>query len=557
METMLRLIVSIVIGARTSHGLSRLALVSPAYPQAYDEALTILALTGHANREFPLLWLNASSQAPAMTVPVMWSYPEADQHWLAYLAQEKAINFRRISDASLCSVLQEVKAMKTDVVRGIVTYEESPNVNALPFLAVTAAGLLDALPVSEALRLRSPCLQQMPVLLQIPAASTFSSDLAAYQWGVAHLLANTSKRMQVGACRSWQNYSCGWSDPLGTAAIDVGVAERAFVHNLSPDAQTNPEQATMFASILSHLSEGSIFIGWAEPESSMIALLSQQGTLQLCGAPNLAFFRILGGVSKRLPYQRSQRQLDRSKNYLIFQSNEGDTPKNAYSFREGNWLSRTRGVIPIAWGVDPLIAEFFPGLWNYYVETASSTDQFFAATGGLGYTYPWSLPHKTNFFQRAGRAWARFMPSQNNWVDLWEGGLNKSLYQEFRRISNNTVDGFSQQASGSAVNTWLEDGTPLFLPDQSLWYPEDKGFCNKSLPSSSLSDCVESLVQAVLRNRSPPFFVLIYGQTSYIEVAAEMRKRLSAQVEIIGTQDLVELGRLAGKISHEDGAIVV
>jgi len=43
-----------------------------------------------------------------------------------------------------------------------------------------------------------------------------------------------------------------------------------------------------------------------------------------------------------------------------------------------------------------------------------------------------------------------------------------------------------------------------------------------------------------------PFFVLIYGESSYVDVALEMQRRLGKQVNTIGTQDLAELGRLAG-----------
>jgi hypothetical protein len=51
---------------------------------------------------------------------------------------------------------------------------------------------------------------------------------------------------QVSACHGWTNYSCGWGDPLGTAAIDYGVANRGFIFNLSPDEDVAPDQTVMF-----------------------------------------------------------------------------------------------------------------------------------------------------------------------------------------------------------------------------------------------------------------------------------------------------------------------
>jgi hypothetical protein len=34
---------------------------------------------------------------------------------------------------------------------------------------------------------------------------------------------------------------------------------------------------------------------------------------------------------------------------------------------------------------------------EYYALTAGAGDQFFGATGGAGYTYPWSLPTPTKY----------------------------------------------------------------------------------------------------------------------------------------------------------------
>ena len=104
----------------------------------------------------------------------------------------------------------------------------------------------------------------------------------------------------------------------------------------------------------------------------------------VCGAPNLSFLSSLKVGTTKLPHHTTQTKLDKSKIYLHFQSNEGDTPKNAYSFRGGNWLLDARGSVPIGWGSAPIIAELFPGLWEYYSLTANATDTFFGATGGAG-----------------------------------------------------------------------------------------------------------------------------------------------------------------------------
>lgn len=54
-----------------------------------------------------------------------------------------------------------------------------------------------------------------------------------------------------------------------------------------------------------------------------------------------------------------------------------------------------------------------------------------------------------------------------------------SSYAALRRATANAVDGFSQQptlpgttpTSTRVGNTWLDDGTPVFVPPRVLWYP--------------------------------------------------------------------------------------
>ena len=151
-------------------------------------------------------------------------YPEADVHWIEYLRETKGISLSVAADASVCTLLADARVRAS--IQGVVLYEESGAINALKYLAVTAAGLHNALPVTAAVLAANPCLNTLPTLATVPPASQFATDLAAYEWGIANLLPHTSSLVQIGACRSWQNYTCGWSDPLGTAAIDYGVAKK-------------------------------------------------------------------------------------------------------------------------------------------------------------------------------------------------------------------------------------------------------------------------------------------------------------------------------------------
>jgi hypothetical protein len=88
--------------------------------------------------------------------------------------------------------------------------------------------------------------------------------------------------------------------------------------------------------------------------TDQVALLSNNDGVVVCGAPNLSFLASLQVTAAKLPHHRSPTAtLDKTKIYLAFQSNEGDTPKNAYSFRGGNWLLDARGSVPMGAAARP------------------------------------------------------------------------------------------------------------------------------------------------------------------------------------------------------------
>ena len=247
---------------------------------------------------------------------------------------------------------------------------------------------------------------------------------------------------------------------------------------------------------------------------------------------------------------------------------------------------------------------------RYYVLTSEDHDQFFSACAGAGYAYPWSLPNPDAYFARVAILNAKFMPTGTDmtWVDVWEGAcptvvattvddqdemfartrrnthlasVNPCLpmYERFRNVTlagKGAVGGFSQQPSTPIAaenphyveNTWLPDGTPVFLPPAALWYPSDKGFCNATdgnhgvRPSKkSLEEefnCIEAhLRQVAASNPARPLFVLAYGVENYVDVAREMAIRLVGEPAslsewaIIGAQDLAALGRAAAPSADE------
>ena len=107
-------------------------------------------------------------------------------------------------------------------------------------------------------------------------------------------------------------------------------------------------------------------------------------------SPNLSFWALLEcdrqgrHTARALPHNDRGHQLNQSKYYISFQTNEGDTPRIAVSAFGSAWASEQRGRVPVSWAINPMIAEQFPALWDYFASTATMNDSFVAGVGGGG-----------------------------------------------------------------------------------------------------------------------------------------------------------------------------
>lgn len=96
--------------------------------------------------------------------------------------------------------------------------------------------------------------------------------------------------------------------------------------------------------------------------------------------------------------------LDKKKYYISFYTNEGDTPKILAALFALTWLSPKRGSVPVSWGIDPYIGEVCPALVEFYANTATFNDTFFAGCSGAGYSYPFHMPNFVNYAKHVGNA---------------------------------------------------------------------------------------------------------------------------------------------------------
>ena len=543
----------------------------PATPAEYDVQIATVALQGLANRAAARLFFDT---------PVFWSSNTSQRHFRdAYLSEPPfRIAFQPVSAPAagglLCALLA---ALPAATVAGVALYDGAA-LDASRWLAVTSSALQALLPVTRAMladAALAACLAPLPVVVDYssPAARGGAApNVAAVAWAM---------RALRPACDATSAYSAGHSytdavetvDVGGDPAIDIGldlaIARRLFVYNLSPDESKYPAHAAQWEAVIASLAGGGAdddvpsLLGWAEPEPAMTMSTTKAGGAVVCdGAPNLSFWAALaleraggGGAGAAaaaaaapLPYHRSEAALDRTQCYVAVQSNEGDTPKIAAALQQDAWRDPRRGSVPIAWGVDPLTAELAPDLWNFYVQTATANDTFFAATAGAGYAYPWSMGDMRPYVARAARLVTGLISAdwpESSWpVDIWDNNWPASLtaYANFSAAAGLRIGAFTMQPEElPGFSGALPDGTPLIIAAKDLWYPA----LNASAPLADLRARVSSVCAAGPR----PRFSVVYGNLrdaqnlSVIDYALALRDLPG--VRVVGMQDLVALAREA------------
>lgn len=215
---------------------------------------------------------------------------------------------------------------------------------------------------------RHPCLAALPVTFDVSTPEFTANKTATYEWAVTHLLPNTSRSVL------YNGNVCPTAKAAYTTStlmsLDYPLSQRAFALNLCPVTPHTPQDADtrQYLRIVRQQEDLGTVYGWSDPEFDYLAATSMGSNALYCtiATPNLSFWARLRGANvpavKPLPRRDSRGlKLDRSKRYVTFFTNEGDTPRIVTSLMSSIWLSPKRGQVPLAWGIDPLLTEVSGG----------------------------------------------------------------------------------------------------------------------------------------------------------------------------------------------------
>ena len=401
--------------------------------------------------------------------------------------------------------------------------------------------------------------------------------------------------------------------------LDVAIARSGFIFNLSPNAtgcegtpktaqcRGSPHEAALFDAVMAGLNATtttstanstassahlSAIYGWTEPESEYTLRVSAGGAYVLCsGAPNLSFWayfaiapdalhhafgRVARAASPPPLSPPSSAPIIKAKTYVTFETNEGDTPKIVAGLFGGSWLNKNRGAVPIAWGINLLLCTEFPGLMEYFANTATVNDTFFAGTSGAGYVYPSILPPDafTKYVEQVQAVTTAYSAPPHkgasaDWlVDIWNwgvpegtsGGKWAAMIRKYAELAP-AVGAWSQQTMGVDASTVCvpvpvaatTSSVPVSFASKLLWYPGSPNApwsrATGQTRAGALDD-LETRIRATDRANTTTFAIvygLIDGNSGpggldAIDAALAMVARLPRErFEIIGAQDLARL----------------
>jgi hypothetical protein len=337
--------------------------------------IATMFLQGRTNRDGPRLYLRGLNGFN----------DRADDWWLERLKSEYGIASRRIPwDAAFKElggtlggiVIWDDKLPATENIAGMLS--------SLCSWVACAPSDLEAVKASTGLT------------VVCDLRGVWTDPLVAQRWALQHLVPKLPRRdigcLCTRAALTTDPRLCrDWLVMRGGVMIDL--------------SSTRPEERALKDEFYGQMAPGSIVWGWVtfDGEVPHVEHASRFSLEVLCttSSPNLSVFAQLEPKQTSWVQRHSPppRPIER-KLYVAFCMSDGDAPPIALTRYWYRWDDPSRGHVPMAWEVQPLLAELAPIVLEYYYETATPSDRFVSAPP---YVLPTKLPDPTAYMDEAAR----------------------------------------------------------------------------------------------------------------------------------------------------------
>lgn len=480
---------------------------------ALDEKLFVYSIQGLLNREAPSLFLICEDS---------WQSQTADREWFDYLKDVKHIKFDTI--ASLQDLVN-LSLQQLDI-KGFTLYDPSSINGQETIIALNRVSTFGYLPVTERLLKYVP---EGNKYIVEDIRGKWKSECDAIKYYVTELMPLTTKKSA---------FSYGYEQKSrGQGGLDYAIAKNMLIYKI--DIRDKAEHQ-YFIDVMNYVkAPAAIYGGWYTEGQDVNFGYSSGGNYALLSDAASANLSLLAAIpaNKNLSFHQRKHNLvlDPTKYYVLLQVNEGDTYKWLSTFMNSLWKDPKRGSFPIAWGIPPEIIDDIPLILEYYRQTATDNDSFFAAPSGAGYLWPNHTPKdKYKDFASYTQYYMDLLELQA--VDIW-GFSWVQNYESYKLSPSIKLISGEVYASDldDASNLWLDNGQLVATAPKSLWY---EGTAKDLLAFAEKND--------------PPYFIPVYGgqggKTMPYEFMETCIETLDDRFVFVGVEDFIDLMEQARKL---------
>jgi putative glycoside hydrolase with GxGYxYP motif/GxGYxY motif-containing protein len=286
------------------------------------------------------------------------------------------------------SLVQQLIERYRSAIRGAVVTNPA-NADTVN-LATTMAGVDRAIVIT-------PAQQDMVTALGIPILYSFDTTeftdddpVQTYQWGVDHLLPQTSTRILT--------MLPGSHGP----DRDYAVATKSFVFSLT---STNTAQKAMMETILAHTPANTPIMGYVPNENPDVAYLSSLGHF-LNASDNLSNGSVWASMpspaSLHQPTEPAPIAAKPDTVYIAFVESDGDNAQYMEHRMAQVWQGPDLDAVPEGWTIVPGTVDFAPTLLQYYADHLPGNSELVSGPSGIGYATQMSGANLTRFAQLSG-----------------------------------------------------------------------------------------------------------------------------------------------------------
>ena len=174
---------------------------------------------------------------------------------------------------------------------------------------------------------------------------------------------------------------------------DYLIAVKAAVVWLDPNVTADANALSPFISQMTPVA--GVYVGWWPNEGADMDWIGTYG-IPVMASDLFDNGSVYGGVTTQInvppipPIPTLQNKV-----YISMTLSDGDNAQYMEHAMKLSWDSVARGTVPIGWTVQPLLADFDPGMLNYYWSTATTNDCLISGPSGAGYNHieKWSSGH--------------------------------------------------------------------------------------------------------------------------------------------------------------------